>query len=842
MILCRGSCKWKLHAECMGMTAEDYRRYFDDGEWNCPYCAEGLPPSPKLRRSGRLGKSREGSTAVSREKEITRRGAIPIPTNTEEERFDLANLEITDTEGTIGSYLSPGSLNKFISEREGSVSRNRALGEELERADCAGWLSPSTMPVPLAKGGSMKQEIFGKGLVIAHCNVNGIKSKFEEIKELLYNNNCLFLGITETKLEKDDTYPIMVTGYEALRLDRVRSGGGCVIYVKQGVVFTREELPLFIKFTKETEVTLLSVKMVGIKEILILLIYNPPKNPKSEFIDSLTQLLNFLQSKEVEYIVLGDFNIDLLDSNTNTYKLRNMSREFGIKQMITNPTRRDVTKKGVTNTLLDHIYVNKVKFYAVTGQFPFAGSDHDLTFVTRKLAKVKIQPNLIYARSFAKIDWGLAENLLSTFDFKYLSEEDVDTSFEQFRVDVGSIVNALAPLKTRNIRGKRDPWFGDEQRFLMKERDSCKAVLDKTGTQAAAKNYRVARNKANMAMSMARTNYFLEDFVTACKQQTMWTTVDKLTGYKRKARTAIMILRLGENAETSDRVLIFKKLAEAFIVSSTSLCDDSLKEREINSYCETYKSGPVILSIKETEVEEAIKRLSEKSSNSEGGIPAIFIKRASPVFISALTLLFNAIFSQGEVPRAFKVALVTPLYKGKGPMNLAESYRPISVLNPITKVFETVLFNRLKDNIEPLLCNQQHGFRPKRSCQTALTLFTQEVFEGIDGRNSRVGAVFVDLKKAFNSINHTLLLSKLIKRFKLCPEYVKLIRSYLENRNFHIKNGEQVSEAFKEDGSVPQGSKLGPLLFAAFFNDVAIVFKELNIPSFFLRMTLCSMW
>ncbi len=193
-------------------------------------------------------------------------------------------------------------------------------------------------------------------------------------------------------------------------------------------------------------------------------------------------------------------------------------------------------------------------------------------------------------------------------------------------------------------------------------------------------------------------------------------------------------------------------------------------------------------------------------------------------------LLFNTIFLHCTVPDAFKVALVSIWYKGKGARNLADSYRPISVLSPITKIFEFILFVKLRLIIEPLLCVQQHGFRTKRSCQSALTFFTQDVYKNLDRRNGRVGAVFVDLKKAFNSVNHPILLLKLIEKFNLNPHFVKLIESYLADRKFKIRNGDNVSSIFNEDGSVPQGSSLGPLLFSAYINDVGDV---LNL-SFFL--------
>ncbi len=121
----------------------------------------------------------------------------------------------------------------------------------------------------------------------------------------------------------------------------------------------------------------------------------------------------------------------------------------------------------------------------------------------------------------------------------------------------------------------------------------------------------------------------------------------------------------------------------------------------------------------------------------------------SCVFNAHLVLLFNQILSMCVIHKSFRTSCscVTPLYKGSGPRNHCNSFRPISVLNPVTKVFKFILFARLRLSIEPLLSIQQHGFRKWFSCHTALLCFTQEIYKAIDLRNGRVGAgaVFVDL-------------------------------------------------------------------------------------------------
>jgi len=134
-----------------------------------------------------------------------------------------------------------------------------------------------------------------------------------------------------------------------------------------------------------------------------------------------------------------------------------------------------------------------------------------------------------------------------------------------------------------------------------------------------------------------------------------------------------------------------------------------------------------------------------------------------------LSILFTAAISMCAIPDFLKYGTVTPLYKGNGSHLCPESFRPITSLPPLAKVFEYILFKKLNPTVDPDLSEDQHGFKKDRSCQTALTLFTNDVLEGIDGRIMKVGAVFIDKRKAFCSANKFVLLFKLITQFGFFP-------------------------------------------------------------------------
>ena len=222
------------------------------------------------------------------------------------------------------------------------------------------------------------------------------------------------------------------------------------------------------------------------------------------------------------------------------------------------------------------------------------------------------------------------------------------------------------------------------------------------------------------------------------------------------------------------------------------------------------------------EIENIIKELQSKNSTGNDDISCNLLKYLLPVLSQSLTLIINQSLNTGIFPNKLKLAKLVPIFK-KGDTSFPENYRPISLLPAISKVFEKVVFNQFYEYFisNKLLSNNQYGFRKLHSTEHAVLHFVDRIITELDKSNSPI-AIFLDLSKAFDTLNYDILIQKL-KYYGIADISLTWFRSYILNRNQFVTFKHCKSETLETKTGVPQGSILGPLLFIIYTNDIVNV-------------------
>ncbi|KAG6465020.1 hypothetical protein O3G_MSEX014883 [Manduca sexta] len=228
-----------------------------------------------------------------------------------------------------------------------------------------------------------------------------------------------------------------------------------------------------------------------------------------------------------------------------------------------------------------------------------------------------------------------------------------------------------------------------------------------------------------------------------------------------------------------------------------------------------------LIKFKDSQVLKVLKRLDRYKGAGADGIPSVFVANCASALAKPLAFIYNKSLATGIFPSIWKKALIIPLYKN-GNKNLINNYRPISILLVFAKVFEKLLHPVLSWHFKQLLNVRQHGFAVARSTATNLTSFINDVSMELDRRSS-IDAIYTDFSKAFDRVNHTVLLHKL-SGYGFAEPLLSWCASYLSVRNSSVVVNGYSSDPFLIRSGVPQGSHLGPLLFNMFVNDIGDCF------------------
>lgn len=664
-----------------------------------------------------------------------------------------------------------------------------------------------------------------KGLNFGHLNVQGLNNlnKFEELKIMLTSskNNIDIIGFSETKFRSDvDTNAYCVKGFlPPFRKDQSdrNGGGGLLVYVRNGLnVRRRVDLE-----TQNIESIVLEVFCKSSNPFFVCHIYRHPCS-KSEWKDRFELFLEKIENEDKEIILLGDVNRNLLDSHLNddwsTFLLT-----LGLSQVVTVPTR----KSKNACTLIDHIYTTNDENITSTHVPQISISDHFPVFCNRKVNSQStsgIHKTITY-RSFKNFDNEAFCDELKLVDWSVIQScDNTDDMLDKWRDLFLTVVDKYAPTKTQRVKKQLQPeWLTPDILDTMRERDKCK--FDKNDQHG--EKYRSLRNKVlNLIFCAKKETYQRKIENGKSDPRTIWKLFRELRSSNNESGRTIHSVNIDGN-DYNDSCEI-ANIFNDFFVNIAAKLKDQITESNFD-YIEQFVNSKVphdiTFDIPEISVDSVLKGLNDLDSSKATGIDNIgprLLKLSANIIAGEIAYIINSSIASSTFPEVWKFAKVKPLFKA-GKCDDVNNYRPISILPSLSKILERHVqkyFIRFLEMFD-LLYHRQSGFRTGHSTETSILCMVDRWLQALnDGQ--LIGVIMVDFRKAFDMVDHAVLLKKLAI-YKCSDATLQWFKSYLCERKQIVTINNACSNDKTISCGVPQGSILGPLLFIIFINDLSLL-------------------
>ncbi len=675
-----------------------------------------------------------------------------------------------------------------------------------------------------AKAADERHSVDLSVISIFYSNVRSLIPKLHDLYNYISLYHPSVIAITESWL--NSSFPssfFCPPNYNAYRHDRSNGrGGGVIIFVLKEVFSFPVNVADSDLHSSRVNATACQIALQDSNNTVgLLCIYRPPDSTNDDNQVMLNMMTSFLSNNFDYNIILGDFNYPdinwpLTASSHQGSLFLNFCQEHFLHQNICEPTRR------VSGNILDLVLTSVgtgVSNISINEEF--ASSDHAIIQFDLNLRPSCCNLKRM-TRNFKNADWNLFRTLLWDFPdwHNALAKKDIDVVWSHFVNMLHVCLDKVAPLKSTSARNRIS---SARVRTALRHKRRCLRALNAnpniithlTYVRAALiSEIRIKQDLCN------RESYILDN----PNPKVFWSYINS----RLKKTSTISFIHQNQHKITDS-----KEIADAFneyFSSIFNVMSSNSNNKLTNSRSSKYDNITPLdsFSVRINDVAKILHKLPNKRSLDPDGLSYFILKMGGFPIIHHLYHIFTLSFELGLVPSSWKVALVSPIHKN-GSKDAVDNYRPISVTSCCSRILEKIVKNRLTEHLlrNRIINTSQHGFLPGCSTETILATFYDRVTSHIDG-NSVVDVVFFDFQKAFDTVPHHVLISKLAK-CGIEHRALQWVSHFLLNRQQKVKINNVFSDPRSVNSGVIQGSVLGPTLFNVFINDVDKVIQHGHI-------------
>lgn len=668
-------------------------------------------------------------------------------------------------------------------------------------------------------------DVNGTQIKVFYHNVSGMRSKVNDLYLMSASTDYDVIVLVETWLnESFFNGEFFTPDWEVYRTDRnykvldMSRGGGVLIAIHKRIRSSSINLVL------QQDVEQVWVKIYAKSTSLFIgAVYIPPASTFELYKSNLDIVRNIIDLRQDgdKILTLGDFNTKtkwVFDDEAQNLLMpifndNEQTNDFSIPYLVT----KFFMENGFVQ--INHLpnsrgnFLDLIFFYgndeevllrgALPGESRLKNSiHHDALHVDLTLDFPPIEnDNSDQAFDFKRANYEAINISLNAVDWDILKLNDLDNAVDILHDVLNQVCNHFIPLKKLNT-GDHKPWLDQELRNLRNRRDRAK--------KKGSADYIHLAESFNKQEMVAFTQYKMkigEEIISDPR---------KFFDYIRSTRKSDGYpgsLRNNGGVESNPQK-IADMFADSFQESyrQDSYVGSSNNEPDINSVLLTD------LQISDYELIQALNRLDVTKSSGPDIIPNSFLVNTASSILKPLLILFNRSLSEGYFPKVWKSSFIVPIFK-KGDKVDVKNYRGIAKLSAIPKLFEKLVCDQLTPILGSLIQDEQHGFRKGRSTVTNLACFTDFIHHGFQ-LGAQVDVIYTDFSKAFDRLDHKLLVKKLHK-LGIRGILLSWIESYLTGRTQRVQFRGKVSKPVLVYSGVPQGSHLGPLFFDLFEIDLS---------------------